>query len=390
VRRFYSGSDLQRIQSVAEMANKARKQLPDFAWEYLAGGAEDELTLNANRGAFEALKLHSKTLVGNPEVDLSVDLMGVPSKLPLAIGPSGFNGMLWPQADIELAKAAAARGIPFTLSTVSNASLEQVRAACPDLELWFQLYALKDADIQRDLLARARAAGVSTLIVTSDALVVGNREWDRRNFRAPRKLTFGNQLNVLMHPRWLARVMVPNGLPTMGNLNPYLPVDQRSALGAMKFIADQLDVGLDWLALAMLRQQWSGKLILKGVLHEDDALRAMEFGLDGIVISNHGGRQLDGALSSLEALQRIAPVLNGSMPLLLDSGVRRGTDVIKAMALGADGVLLGRATLFGVSAAGEAGVTRVLSLLEEELQRGLNLMGVASLAKLDPQWLVYE
>lgn len=388
MRRFYRGRDINRILSVAEMAALARRRLPGFAWEYLAGGAEDELTLNRNRSAFADIRLHARTLVANHPPRLNASLCGSASPLPMAIGPSGFNGMLWPDADIELARAAAAKGIPFCLSTVANASLEQIRAALPDLELWFQLYALKDENLQNDLLARAAAVGCTTLIITSDALVVGNREWDRRNFAAPRKLTFANQLDVLRHPGWLWRVMVPNGLPMMGNLAPYLPDGERTALGAMQFIARQLDVLLDWDKLARIRQQWPGKLILKGVLHPDDARKAVALGLDGIVVSNHGGRQLDGALASIDALPAIAEAVNGRLDVLIDSGIRRGSDILKAKALGASGVLLARSTLYGVAVAGEAGARRVLDILEEELARCLNLCGCASLAEFGPDWLV--
>jgi (S)-mandelate dehydrogenase len=387
MRRFYQGSDLGRVQSVAEMAALARHRLPDFAWEYLAGGAEDEITMGSNRRDFEQIRLQSRTLVANHPPLLKTSLAGAGSSLPMAIGPSGFNGMLWPQADIALAKAAQAKGIPFVLSTVANASLEQIRAAAPELDFWFQLYALKDQGIQADLLNRARAAGCDVLVVTSDALVVGNREWDRRNFARPRQLTLANKLNILKHPGWLWRVMWPSGLPTMGNLNPYLADGERSALGAMQFIAEQLDIFLDWDKLAGIRQQWPGKLILKGVLHPDDALRAVALGIDGIVISNHGGRQLDGALSSIAALQRITPLVKGKISLLLDSGIRRGSDIVKARALGADAVLLARATLYGAAAGGQSGVTRVLDILDEETRRCLNLMGCTDINHLNPEWL---
>ena len=387
MRRFYRGSDLNRVQSVAEMAALAQYRLPGFAWEYLAGGAEDERTLAANRDDFHNWRLHAHTLIANHPPRLSTRLLGQASRLPMAIGPSGFNGMLWPQADIALARAAEARGIPFVLSTVANASMEQIRAAAPALDFWFQLYALKDASLQQDLLRRARDADCRVLVVTSDALVVGNREWDRRNFARPRELTFANKLDVLRHPNWLRRVMLPRGLPTMGNLDPYLPAGECSALGAMQFIAEQLDTLLDWDKLARIRDQWPGKLVLKGVLHPQDAERAVQLGLDAIVVSNHGGRQLDGALSSIEALAQIAPQVQGRIGLFIDSGIRRGSDVVKALALGADGVWLARATLYGAAAGGQPGVERVLDILAEETGRCLNLMGCADIHDLGPQWL---
>lgn len=387
MRRFYKGSDLSRVQSVAEMAALARYRLPDFAWEYLSGGAENEQTLGCNESDFAKIRLTSHTLVANHPPVLSRSLVGSASALPMMIGPTGFNGMLWPQADLALAKAASAKKIPFCLSTVSNAAMEQVREAAQNLDLWFQLYGLKHARFNDDLLARAKAVGVSTLVITSDASVVGNREWDRRNFARPRQLTWRNKANVMMHPNWICRVMFPYGLPTMGNLKPYLPTHEQSALGAMKFIQEQLDTLFDWEKTTKIRDQWHGKLILKGVLHPDDARQAVKLGFDGIVVSNHGGRQLDGALSSIDALPAIVDAVGGEIDILLDSGIRRGSDVVKAMALGAQGVMLGRATLFGVAAGGQIGASRVLDILQEELSRSLNLMGVQRLDELTSERL---
>jgi len=390
MRRYYRGRDPERVQSVDEMAALARRILPRFVWEYLAGGAEDEITLRANRQVFEHLGLESKTLQPCHPPAVARRLLGAEASLPVAIAPSGYNGMLYPQADIELARAACSRGIPFTLSTVSNASLEEVRRVLPELNLWFQLYAMRDQSVQDNLLARARAVGVNTLLVTSDALVLGNREWDRRSFSKPRQLSLGSLLNVLCHPGWIGRVMLPSGLPVMGNLLPYLPERERTALGSMKFIGEQMDALMDWEKLARLRDQWSGRLVLKGVLHPDDAERAVALGLDGLVVSNHGGRQLDGALSSLQALERIVGRVGGRTELLLDSGVRRGADVVKALSLGASGVLLGRATLYGVTVKGAEGAGRVLDMVAEELQRCLNLMGCTGVDDLGPEWLIRQ
>ena len=395
MRRFYRGQDMARIQSVTEMMAAARRRLPGFAAEYLFGGAEDELTLAANRNDFSAIRLHSRTLIANAPPHLQTELAGSRAAYPFAIGPSGYNGMLWPQADIELARAAASRGIPFCLSMVANASLEEVRRAVPQADLWFQLYPLRDSALNDSLLQRARDAGVSTLVITSDALVVGNREWDRRNFIRPRQLTLANKLSVLLHPRWLWRVMVPHGLPLMGNLSPYLPAPERTALGSMDFIARQLDTQLDWDKVARLRRQWPGQMVLKGVLNSADVLRAAACGLDAVVISNHGGRQLDGAPSSVAALAMVAPAVKGRIRLLLDSGIRRGADIVKARALGADGVLLARATLAGVAAGGADGAGRVVDILAEETARCLQLMGHSDVRQLRredlilPEWMCH-
>ncbi|MFC3608599.1 alpha-hydroxy acid oxidase [Stutzerimonas tarimensis] len=387
MRRFYQGSDLARIHSIAELAELARRRLPAFAWEYLAGGAEDELTLTRNRQAFAALGLQARTLVPCHPPSTRCALLGQSLPLPMAIGPTGYNGLLYRDADIHLAQAATARGLPYCLSTVSNAALEEIVSQVPGVDLWFQLYAMRDLGIQNDLLERAGRAGCSTLLLTSDAMVLGNREWDRRNYVRPRQLSLANKLDVLCHPRWLRQVMWPRGLPRLGNLDPYLPESERSALGSMKFIGEQMDSLLDWDSLARLRDRWPGKLLLKGVLHADDAEQAIALGLDGIVISNHGGRQLDGAVSSLEALAALAPKVRGRLALLLDGGIRRGSDILKARALGADAVLLGRATLYGVAVAGSDGAGRALDLLAEELRRSLNLMGCPALDRLGPDCL---
>ncbi|WP_437880356.1 alpha-hydroxy acid oxidase [Pseudomonas sp. LRF_L74] len=388
MRHFYTGCDLSRVHSIDELAALARHRLPHFAWEYLAGGAEQEWTLARNRAAFAECGLQVRTLVPCQPPQVQSRLFGKSLAQPMLIGPTGYNGMLHRDADLDLARAAAARGLPICLSTVSNASLERIVEAVPGVDLWFQLYAMRDAAIQEDLLRRAEQAGVSTLLLTSDAMVLGNREWDRRNFVRPRRLSLRNQLDVLRHPRWLHQVMWPSGLPSMGNLDPYLPASERNALGSMKFIGEQMDTRLDWSMLARLRERWKGRLLLKGVLHPADAEQAIALGLDGLVVSNHGGRQLDGAPASLEALRQIAPVARGKLTVLLDSGIRRGSDITKALALGADAVLLGRATLYGVAVAGEAGAGRALDLLAEELARCLNLMGCPAIERLSEDWLI--
>ncbi|MBD1601321.1 alpha-hydroxy acid oxidase [Pseudomonas typographi] len=387
MRRYHTGRDLTQVHSIAELAAMARQRLPHFAWEYLAGGAEEEQTLSGNRQAFAERHLHARALVPCQPPATERSLWGETQALPLMIGPTGYNGMLYKDADLHLARAATARGVPFCLSTVACAALETIAERVPGVNLWFQLYPMRDPAVQASLLARARAAGVRNLVVTSDAMVLGNREWDRRNFTRPRVLSWRNRFDVLRHPRWMAQALWPHGLPTVGNLNLYLPEGQRTALGSMKFIGEQMDTGLDWDFLARLRQQWEGRLLLKGVLHPADAERCIALGLDGVVVSNHGGRQLDGALASLDALEAIVPVARGKLELLLDGGIRRGSDIVKALALGADSVLLGRATLYGVAVGGEAGAGKALDLLADELRRCLNLAGCTGIDHLGRHWL---
>ncbi|MEB0078999.1 alpha-hydroxy acid oxidase [Pseudomonas sp. CCI3.2] len=383
MRRYHTGSDFRRAHSIAELASMAHQRLPIFAWEYLEGGAEEEVTLKRNRQAFSEIGLLPQTLVPCLDAPTRCCVLGASLPLPMVIGPTGYNGMLYREADIQLARAATARGLPFTLSTVSTSSLEQVVTAVPGVNLWFQLYCFRDPAVQSDLLKRADAVGCKTLLLTSDAVLLGNREWDKRNFVRPRHLSLRNKLDVLRHPRWIKQALWPHGLPIMANVERYLPADQRTIEGAAHFIGAQMDTGLDWNALARLRDSWPHRLVLKGVLHPADAEKAIALGLDGLVVSNHGGRQLDGAPASIECLPAIAAVAKGKLTLLLDSGVRRGTDVLKACALGADAVLLGRATLYGVAVGGQAGAGHALDLLAQELRLALSLLGKPDLSQLD-------
>ncbi|MEQ7922642.1 alpha-hydroxy acid oxidase [Xanthomonas sp. WHRI 1810A] len=382
MRRYHSGPDFRRAHSIAELAQMARCRLPHFAWEYLEGGAEEEFTLARNRNAFADIRLLPRTLVPCHVTETRRTLLGQALPLPMAIGPTGYNGMLYRDADIHLARAATERGLPFTLSTVSTNSLEQIVAAVPEVNLWFQLYCMREPAVQDDLLQRSQAVGCKTLLLTSDAVLLGNREWDKRNFTRPRQLSLRNKLDVLAHPRWIRQALWPHGMPSMANLDRYLPADQRNAAGAAHFIGAQMETVLDWDYLARLRDHWPQRLLLKGVLHPADAERAVALGLDGIVVSNHGGRQLDGVPASIECLPAIAAVAKGKLAILLDSGIRRGTDILKACALGADAVLLGRATLYGVAAGGQPGAGHALDLLAHELRLALALLGQPDLSRL--------
>jgi (S)-mandelate dehydrogenase len=382
MRRYHPGSDFRRAHSIAELAHMARRRLPHFAWEYLEGGAEEELTLKRNRQAFAEVDLLPKTLVPWQTPDTHRTLFGRGQPLPMAIAPTGYNGMLHRDADIHLARAATERGLPFTLSTVSTSSLEQITAAVPDVNLWFQLYSMSDPAVQEDLIQRAENVGCQTLLLTSDAVLLGNREWDKRNFARPRQLSLRNKFDVLRHPRWVRQALWPQGMPSMANLDRYLPADQRNAAGAAHFIGEKMEKQLNWAFLGRLRDRWPHRLLLKGVMHPDDAEQAASLGLDGIVVTNHGGRQLDGVPASLDCLPAIVDAVKGRLSILLDSGIRRGTDILKACALGADAVLLGRATLYGVAVGGQAGAGHALDLLANELRLALTLLGQPNLNQL--------
>ena len=382
MRRYHAGPDFLRAHSIAELAHMARRRLPHFAWEYLEGGAEEELTLRRNRQAFAEVSLLPRTLVPWETPDTRRTLFGREQALPMAIAPTGYNGMLHRDADIHLARAATERGLPFSLSTVSTSSMEQIVAAVPDVNLWFQLYSMTDPKVQEDLLQRAEAVGCKTLLLTTDAVLLGNREWDKRNFARPRQLSLRNKLDVLRHPRWIKQALWPHGMPSMANLDRYLPADQRNAAGAAHFIGEKMEKHLSWDFLARLRQRWPHRLLLKGVMHPQDAEQAVKLGLDGIVVTNHGGRQLDGVPATLDCLPAIVEVARGKLSIILDSGIRRGTDILKACALGADAVLLGRATLYGVAVGGQAGAGHALDLLSNELRLALTLLGQPDLNQL--------
>jgi (S)-mandelate dehydrogenase len=380
-RAFYGGDDFRRAISIEELAHVARRAIPNFTFEYVEGGAEDEVALKRNRDVFERIAWLPRTLAGVGTPDLSTEILGEACHVPLVIAPTGFNGMLWPQGDLALAKAAAEAGIPFTLSTVSNYPLAKMTAEVPG-STWFQLYPFKDPKAVDHLVGRAQDAGCRTLVVTTDVPVLGAREWDQRNYREPMKLSVRSMLDVLSHPGWLRRVMIPHGAPQFENLRELLPPGAQSALAGVRFMGTQINAKLSWEDMEHLRRRWQGKLVLKGILCVEDARRAAEMGADGIVLSNHGGRQLDSCVSGVELLPAVSAELGGRLVILVDGGFRRGSDVLKAIALGAHGVMIGRPTLYGLAAGGQAGVSHALGILRAEMERTLALLGCRSLGEL--------
>jgi (S)-mandelate dehydrogenase len=382
-RRHYAGRDLLRALTIEDLRRIARRRLPRSGCEYLEGGAEDELSLKRNRDVFERIAWVPRTLVGVAMPDLAVPLFGKRANMPVAIAPTGFNGLLWPQGDVALARAAATSGIPFTLSTMANSSIETLARDAPG-ENWFQLYPLKDPRSLDRLVDRARDAGCGTLVVTTDVPQLGAREWDQRNYRAPAKLGGTALLDMLAHPGWMRRVLLPGGVPRFENLLEFLPAggQGQSALLGVRYLASQLNPMFSWDDVVRIRERWRGRLVLKGILSLDDARRAVELGADGIVLSNHGGRQLDSAISGVELLPAVAAELKDRTTILVDGGFRRGSDVLKAVALGAHAVMIGRAALYGLAAGGEAGVAHALMLLRAEMERVMTLLGCRNVAEL--------
>jgi (S)-mandelate dehydrogenase len=385
-RQAFTRGTLEQALNIADLRARAKRRVPHLAFEYVEGGAEDEATLRCNRSAFDAWRLLPRTLVDTRERHLRGELFGKAMAAPLLIAPTGFNGMLDPDGDVALARAAARFDIPFTLSTFSTTRLEDV-AACAGGRLWMQLYVMKDRAIARELVRRAAAAGYEALVFTSDANVFGSREWDRRNFRAPGRPTLRAAMDTLRHPRWLAALARSGGLPRLRNLESVLPRAATSALGGSTMIPQLMDASITWDDVAWMRDAWPGKLLVKGILDASDAERAIAVGCDGIVLSNHGGRQLDSCVAPIEVLPQVAAVVGDRLTLIVDSGFRRGTDIVKGLALGARAVMIGRATLYGLAAGGQAGVERALSILTAETDKVLGQLGCRSLADLAPRLL---
>jgi (S)-mandelate dehydrogenase len=363
--------DPSRAQSIEDLRLMARRRLPCAMFDFIDGGAEDELTLRANREAFERLEFRPRVLVDVERLDTRTELLSAEAPLPLAVSPTGMSGVAWPKAELEIARAAAKRGIPYTLATPATSSIEEVAREVGERlggRLWFQLYVLRHPEILEKLVARALAAGYEALVVTVDLAAGGKRERDARNGLAiPLRPNPRNVADLLRHPRWLAQ-MALRGFPKFVNLLDLVDAAARPG-GIVAFVANELDSGFDAVKLARLRERWPRKLLVKGVQRGDDAERAVAVGADAVIVSNHGGRQLDGARASLDVLPEVVRAVGARVPVLVDGGVRRGSDIVKARLLGAQAAMVGRATLYGAAVAGEAGAERALAILSEEFRR---------------------
>ena len=373
---------LQRAVNIADLRAIAARRLPRAIFDFFDGGAEDESTLRGNREAFERVRLRPKVLVNVADVDTRITLFGTPMAAPIVIAPTGAIGVGRPGAEIQLARAAKAFGIPFTLATPAMSSIEDVASKVGG-RLWFQLYVLRNLEVRNRLIARAEAAGYEALVVTVDLAVGGKRERDLRNdFTSNFRPSWRNSFDVWRKPAWLFD-LARHGMPTMSNLEGLVPSSIK-ATDVAASVGREMDATFDWDGLARIRERWKGRLIVKGVERGDDAARIAALGCDAIVVSNHGGRQLDGALATLDALPDVVQGAGGRVPVLIDSGVRRGVDVLKARALGAASVQVGRATLFGVMAGGERGAARALEILHGEFVRAMQLCGARSIAEITP------
>ena len=374
-----------RAWNIADLRRIAKGRLPRAVFDFFDGAAEDETTLRENRAAFERVRLAPKMLAGVARIDTSAAILGARSSLPIAVGPTGGIGFGWPFADVGVARAAAAAGIPYTLSTMATASIERIAREAGG-RLWFQAYIFRERAMTLGLVERARQLGYEALMITVDVPVGGKRERDFRNDFAIRfRFTPRNVLDFASHPGWVLSVL-RHGMPVLENVVDLAP-EAKSTAEIASSVGQFWDADFDWDGLKEMRERWPRKILVKGILRADDAERLAGLGIDAVVVSNHGGRQLDGAVAALDALPPIMRAVKGRISVLVDGGVRRGVDVVKALALGAEGVMLGRATLYGACAAGEAGAARALHILGDELVRAMQLSGVRSVGEIGPDLL---
>lgn len=366
---------------IEDLRQAARRRVPRMFFDYAESGSYAEQTLRANRADLEAVKLRQRILVDVAKRSTATTIVGEPVALPLALAPIGLCGMQHGDGEILACRAAQAAGIPFTLSTMSVCSIEDVSAAV-DKPFWFQLYVIKDRGFIRALIDRAKAAKCSALVLTVDLQILGQRHRDIKNgLTVPPEWRIKNIIDIATKPSWLMSI-ARSKHRTFGNISGHVPgMDDVNSLA--KWTADQFDQGMNWNDVEWIAAQWGGKLILKGILDVEDARLAAKTGAAALVVSNHGGRQLDGAPSSISVLPKIADAVGSSLEVLFDGGIRSGQDIMRAVALGARACLSGRAYIYGLGAGGEAGVARAIEIMKNELSVSMALTGTTSMSQLD-------
>ncbi len=384
VRLMAAGSAIARCYNAEDLRAEAKRRLPKWIFEFVDKGAEDGLAIANNVEAFRRLKLRTRALVDMSDRDLGATLFGARSALPLAIAPTGAAGLCWYEGELALAKAAAKFGVPFTMAIGSTTPLEKVAAEAGG-RLWFQLYIWENPQLTADLVRRVHAAGYEALVVTIDVGLGTNREHNYRNgWGNPFKPSYRTVRDILLRPRWLfgvlTRYLTTTGMPRHANNPPEAKNIHGAALRSK-------EGAVSWQDFKRLRDLWPGKLLIKGILRADDAERAVEYGADGVVVSNHGGRVLDSAIAPIDALPAIADAVGTRVTVMLDSGIRRGSDIVKACALGAKAVLLGRPALWGTAVAGEAGAEHALKLIRREYELTLSHVGCRNVGEIGPDVL---
>ncbi|PKG34869.1 MULTISPECIES: alpha-hydroxy acid oxidase [Psychrobacter] len=380
---------LKKVTEIEDLRRVAARKVPRMFYDYVDSGSWTETTYRSNETDFDRIKLRQRVLVDMDNRSLATTMIGESAKMPVAIAPTGFTGMMWADGEIHAARAAEKFGVPFSLSTMSICSIEDV-AENTSAPFWFQLYVMRDQDFMANLIRRAKAANCSALILTADLQVLGQRHKDIKNgLSAPPKPTLANILNLMTKPEWCLN-MLGTKRRTFGNIVGHAKnVEDISSLSA--WTAEQFDPRLSWDDVARIKDAWGGKLIIKGIMEPEDAILAARSGADALVVSNHGGRQLDGALSSISALSDIVQAVhaeNSDIEVWLDSGIRSGQDVLKAIALGAKGTMIGRAFLYGLGAYGEDGVRRALELIYNECDISMAFCGHTDINQVTDNILV--
>ncbi|HEX2849933.1 MAG TPA: alpha-hydroxy acid oxidase [Acidimicrobiales bacterium] len=373
---------LARAASVADLRRIAKRRLPGGVFDYIDGGAEDERTLAANQDAFAATTFRPRVLRGVHHVTTASRILDRPLALPLVLAPTGFTRIADPQGELAVARAAERAGVPYTLSTLSTRSIEEVRAVS-DGRLWFQVYAWRDRGLVKEMIERAAAARYEALVLTVDTAVLGRRERDvRRGFALPPTIGPGTFVDGALHPGWTIAFLRSEPI-RFANVVGRDVGDGASPVTLSDYVNAQFDSGLSWADVEWLRSVWDGPIVLKGVQTVEDARLAADAGVDAVALSNHGGRQLDGAPATLPLVGPVAEAVGGRVEIICDGGVRRGSDIVKAVAAGATAAMAGRAYLYALGAAGERGVDRVLAWFHADMVRTMSLLGAASVAELD-------
>lgn len=374
------------ISSTTDYRAAAQKRLPPFLFHYIDGGAYAEKTLARNVSDLADVALRQRVLKDMSQLDTSIELFGEKLAIPTVLAPVGLTGMYARRGEVQAATAACQKGIPFTMSSVSVCPIEEV---APKLNrpMWFQLYVLKDRGFMKNALERAQAAGVSTLVFTVDMPVPGARYRDAHSGMSGPNAAMRRYLQSITHPQWALDVGLLGRPHTLGNISTYLGKNV-SLEDYMGYLGANFDPSISWKDLEWIRDAWKGPMVIKGILDPEDARDAVRFGADGIIVSNHGGRQLDGVLSSARALPAIADAVKGQIKILVDSGIRNGLDIVRMLALGADCTMIGRAFIYALAAEGGAGVTNLLNLLEKEMRVAMTLTSVKRVSEITGDLLV--
>ena len=390
-RRFEFSATKRRLQSAAsieDLRKIARRRLPGGVFDYIDGGAEDEVAMDRNTRAFREMEFVPRVLRDVGNVDTTGTILGREVPFPLILAPTGFTRIAHPPGELAVARAAERAGLPYSLSTMGTRSVEEV-AAVSNGSKWFQVYVWRDKGLLKDMILRAKEAGFDVLCITVDAAMLGRRERDvRRGFTLPPKMGMGTLLEGMIRPSWSLRFALAEPI-SFANVAGNTDIDGSTAVDLAAFMNEQFDPTLSWEDVAWMRSLWDGPVLVKGIQCVADAVIARDEGLDGIVLSNHGGRQLDAAPGIIDLVQPVAETVGGELDIVCDGGIRRGSDIVKALALGATSCMIGRAYLYGLAAAGEEGVDWVIEHLRTGMKRDMALCGAASVSELTPD-LIYR